>query len=100
MKDYIYESDEAVHDWFGLSYCSYLVLPRSVLQSMSPEWQRQFISLIQEIQETLDVSDMPSYTVNARDENNKFIHDPFQDYQRGRRKIEHKLFTPQKDGEG
>ena len=82
---------EPVHDWFGLSYCSYLVLPRSALQSMSAEWQRKFIKLVEEITETLEVSDMPNYRVNAVDSRGKFVADKFLDYELGRRRIPTKI---------
>ena len=35
-----------MHDWFGLSYSSYLVLPRVVIQSMPIAWQVQFVGLL------------------------------------------------------
>ena len=76
-----------VHNWFGLSYASYFVMPRSVLQSMPFEWQWEFIALINEIPSQLQVDDMPSYRVNMVDDKNKFVKDPFADYERGRRKI-------------
>lgn len=45
--------DEPVHEWFGLSYAAYLVLPRSVMQSMPVEWQRQMVALLEEADESL-----------------------------------------------
>ncbi|EFC79182.1 hypothetical protein FrEUN1fDRAFT_7713, partial [Parafrankia sp. EUN1f] len=36
------ESD-TIHTWFGLSYSNYLVLPRSLLQSMPDRWQEPFV---------------------------------------------------------
>ncbi len=41
-------SIEPVHGWFGLTYANYLVLPRTVLQSMPPEWQEKFVKLLEE----------------------------------------------------
>lgn len=39
---------EAIHHFFGLSYCSHLVLPRVLLQSMPDEWQAQFVAVMRE----------------------------------------------------
>lgn len=79
---------EPVHRYFELSYCSYKVLPRSVLQSMPVEWQRKFVQLLEQIPETLDVDDMPeSYRVTAIGDRGRFKHDPYSDYERGRRRI-------------
>jgi hypothetical protein len=41
--------DEPIHEFFGLSYCTHLVLPRVLLQSMSAEWQRKLVNLIEEM---------------------------------------------------
>ena len=54
-----------VHAWFGLSYANYLVLPRSVLQSMPDEWQRRFTSLMDEMNDAFGHLDWPRYDVRA-----------------------------------
>ena len=79
-----------IHDWFGLTYASYLVLPRSVLQSMPDEWQERFVEMLEE----LDAAgvECPIYRVSAVDEKGKFVSDPYRDYERGRRKIHLKKF--------
>ena len=42
----IFDDDpEPVHTFFGLSYASYYVINRTVLQSMPVEWQRQWCKL-------------------------------------------------------
>jgi hypothetical protein len=45
------EFPDAIHGWFSLSYASYLVMPRSVLQAMPQEWQVQFVAMLDELQE-------------------------------------------------
>lgn len=35
-----------IHTSFGLSYANYLVLPRTLLQSMPEDWQHQFVALV------------------------------------------------------
>ena len=76
--------DNDIHGWFGLTYASYLVIPRSVMQSMPAEWQHKFVELLEECEEQYDT---PDYTVYRRDKNGRFIHDEFRDYERGRRFI-------------
>lgn len=39
---------EAIHLFFGLSYASYLVLPRVLLQSMPDWWQTAFVRLVEQ----------------------------------------------------
>ena len=39
-------TDSPVHEHFELSYASYKVLPRTVLQSMPVWWQRAFVDLM------------------------------------------------------
>lgn len=48
------DKHEAVHLYFGLSYCNYLVIPRSLLQSMPSSWQKKFIELVEELDERTD----------------------------------------------
>ncbi len=73
--------DDLVHDWFGLSYANYLVVPRIILQSMPADWQQRFIECMDEMQETLAIDNAPSkYLVKARDFDGRFIHDPYHDY--------------------
>lgn len=43
---------ESVSRFFGLSYNHYLVVPRSLLQSMPAEWQANFVALLDEMVET------------------------------------------------
>ena len=40
---------EAIHGFFGLTYASYLVLPRVLLQSMPDEWQTAFVRLVEQL---------------------------------------------------
>jgi hypothetical protein len=41
--------DEPAHIWFGLSYASFYVMPRVVLQSAPPDLQRAFIAAAEAI---------------------------------------------------
>lgn len=83
---------EAIHNFFGLTYSNYLVLPRSALQSMPDKWQKKFVNLLNKMSETIvDNFEPPGgYRISALDEKKKFIHDPFANYDKGRRKLETK----------
>lgn len=41
--------DADVTTWFGLSYSNYLVVPRTLLQSMPDGWQYRFTALMDEL---------------------------------------------------
>jgi hypothetical protein len=88
-KDKIIFDEEVIQTWFELSYASYLVIPRSVLQSMSNEWQTKFVKLLNEIEEheELICPKEGVYEVRLKDDKNKVIHDYFKDYERGRRRL-------------
>lgn len=86
---------EPIHSWFELTYSSYLVVPRSVLQSMPVEWQRRMVACLEEAREASAGLDLPTrYQVRARDSSGRFVQDPYADYQRGRRQV--KLRRPRK----
>lgn len=59
-------SDEAIHDWFGLTYANYLVLPRAVLQSMPSEWQERFVLCLRQLGDATRELEFPaSYDVRV-----------------------------------
>lgn len=88
-----------IHGWFGLTYASYLVVPRSVLQSMPADWQDRFVHLLGELDDTRWNEKLPS-NASYRVELRSYIHkssgkttwggkvtDPLGDYRRGARNI-------------
>lgn len=76
-----YVSQEPMWDWFGLSYSAYLVLPRVLLCGMPVEWQRRFVRLLEQAEETYDSSKInDNYTVQLKDDNNRFVKDPYRNY--------------------
>jgi len=80
-----------VHEWFELTYAQYLTIPRSVLQSMDEAWQEKFVALLDELDETMDWRPSEGrYWVQLKDARGRYVADPLQDYERGRRKIERK----------
>lgn len=72
---------EDIHAWFGLSYASYLTLPRSILQEMPAEWQHAFARLLDELSDQYTAPlDGGHYTVQTRDDNGRFVADPLRQY--------------------
>lgn len=65
---------EAIHLWFSLTYANYLIVPRSVLQSMPDEWQARFVGLLREMEEAFGHLDWPSYDVRALAREREHIH--------------------------
>ncbi|WP_409174389.1 hypothetical protein [Brevibacillus fortis] len=89
-----------IHEWFELTYSQYLTIPRSVLQSMPVTWQKKFVVLLDELDETQWLSLLPKdtcYRVELRQTKDSLdgrgwkwgskVSDPLADYQRGRRNI-------------
>ena len=91
--------DDAIHEWFGLSYSQYLTIPRSVLQSMPGMWQATFVHLLREMNETIEWGHLPNqeYRVTLHNVNydgeewgdywGTECEDKYADYERGRRRI-------------
>lgn len=71
---------EPIHDWFELSYSSYLVIPRLALQEMPVDWQRRLVALLDEA-EAGGMATPSDYTVQRRI-NGRFRRDPWADYRR------------------
>jgi len=53
-------------DWFGLSYASWLTLPRVLMHEMPDDWQERMADLLREFDDTWDSGDMPQSHVSAR----------------------------------
>lgn len=88
MTNEHYTDSEPIHAWFELTYASYLVLPRSVLQSAPVEWQQRFVKCLEELEDMFgNVPLEGTYHVQLKDCHGRFISDPLRDYQRGRRTI-------------
>lgn len=79
---------DAVHEWFSLTYAAYLVVNRSLLQSMPGEWQRRFVNCLEELNTHFADQPWPTYHVTVRDESGRFQSDPIPHYNRGRTFIE------------
>lgn len=63
------EAVRDIHTWFGLTYSNYLVLPRTLLQSMPDEWQARFVGALEELQQAFAHIEHPqAYKVDAAEE--------------------------------
>lgn len=72
------DEHEPIHAWFGLTYSSYFVIPRSALQALPVDWQKRFVALMEEAEATgLQTPD--DYEVRRR-VNGKYVTDEWRDY--------------------
>lgn len=55
---------EELSRWFGLSYASFLVLPRVLMQEMSDEWQAKMAALLREFED--EWPDAPHFATSIR----------------------------------
>ena len=83
---------EPIHAWFELTYSSYFVMQRTILQSMPIKWQRRFVKLIEEVEEYFPEINNGQFMVKRKDDNNKFISDELSNYERGRRILPRNYF--------
>jgi len=62
----IHPTDGPIHGWFGLSYSSYAVLSRTLMQSMPIEWQERMVACLDEIHDAFrHVEQAEGYEVHA-----------------------------------
>lgn len=72
-------SPSPVSEGFGLSYASYLVFPRVLMEQMPFEWQTQFRRLWDEWSDTWQ-GERQLYAVTIRDAAGHFGNDPLGNY--------------------
>lgn len=72
--------EDPVHLWFGLSYSAYFCMPRSALEALPHDWQKRFVALMKEAEET--GLETPEYACQRRDKGGKFIKDRWANYRR------------------
>jgi hypothetical protein len=59
------EGHQRLWGWFGLSYASFLTLPRVLMHEMPDDWQGKMADLLEEYDATFDTSSLPNTTVRA-----------------------------------
>lgn len=65
---YVDVTSGPIHGWFGLTYASYLVQPRVLLQSMPIEWQERMVACLEELDAAFaHVERAPGYEVTPCD---------------------------------
>lgn len=86
--------EDPIHAWFGLSYANYLVIPRTVLQSLSKEAQLALIHALERVGDEERIGTGHNWPgeanieVKLKDaETGRYIQDPLANYERGRRKL-------------
>lgn len=77
-RDYV--DERAIHDWFGLTYASYLVLPRVLLQEMPGDWQATLVDLLEQMADRFNTDGHTDYSVQLRDGRGRFLRDPLSNY--------------------
>lgn len=85
-----FDPEDPVHSFCGLSYANYIVVTRTLAQSMPLGWQQRFAQCLEELDQACEhLEGLPDgYNVRARDAKNQAYKDPYGDYQRGRRRVE------------
>jgi hypothetical protein len=92
--NYIYNPWDPIHQWFGLTYASYLVMPRSVLQQIDPKLQKKLVEVLTEICWYYDWPNSGAdYQVTMRDEDGKYKQDILRNYRYPEFKIERNEHT-------
>lgn len=71
-------SCRAIHEWFGLTYASYLVLPRVLMEYMPAKWQEDMVRLLNEAQDFWEHDD--NYAVQLRTKKGSYTKDPLCHY--------------------
>lgn len=91
------DDTQPVHSFFGLTYANYLVLPRSVMQSMPVGWQQDMVKLLEEAGERFgEYYAANDYDVRLvkRDEDGEVVEvhsDPLADYRHQKLKDQKEL---------
>ena len=76
-----YDGEDSIHHWFGLSYSAYLVLPRSLIQSMPEDWQKRMVACLREAGDAFEYLHIDDrYEVRIRDDNGRYKSDPYAPY--------------------
>lgn len=73
-----YDERKDLHLWFGLSYASFLVLPRVAMMQMPDAWKEKMAELLNEYDATIDMSafGVHSCFVTVKNADNRFMKMP------------------------
>ena len=67
---------EAIHNWFGLSYASWLTLPRVLMDAMPGDWQARMVALLNEYDEEFPYQPVICTRVQITDLSGKLVKTP------------------------
>lgn len=78
LKDMALNGHYKLDAWFGLTYASWLILPRVLLMDMPDEWKLKMAELLEEIDATYPnaPNHIPTLHVSGRTSNGKFLKIP------------------------
>lgn len=71
---------EPVHAWFSLSYAAYAVQQRAVLERLPVDLQKEYVILMNKIDDIVDHDGPTDFTVQPRDSKGRFSKDPLANY--------------------
>jgi hypothetical protein len=74
--EFIVTESEKLQCWFGLSYASFLTLPRVLMQAMPIEWQNKMADLLREYEEAFPNQPDIGTRVQITDERGHLIKTP------------------------
>lgn len=63
---------DALWNWFGCTYASWLTMPRVMMHAMPDDWQARMAQLCEEWSDAWDSGDLPSPQVQAVDDAGRF----------------------------
>jgi hypothetical protein len=85
---------DPIHHWFGLSYANYLVIPRTLLQSLSREAQIALCRALDMAYAEEAANMQHHWPLEANIEvkmkdcvSGRYVADPYANYERGRRRL-------------
>lgn len=70
------EHHKTINGYFGLSYASFLVLPRVLMQEMSEKWQNKFVALLDEWDKEFPNMPVDTFQVRATSNTGKLVKMP------------------------
>lgn len=82
--EFYLRTDGPVHGWFELGYCSYVVLPRVVLQCLPLAVQQRLVDVLDEVAEIAGSELLGhDYRVSVLGKRGRFVRNPLPAYRHG-----------------
>lgn len=87
LSDNIWDKDGKFLYWANAKYSNYLLIQRSLLQSMPLEWQEKLIELLKDMERHFGRKSNGQFVVLRMGKERKYVPDPLADYDNGARII-------------